>query len=606
MQAAGTGRAGRRQMGLAAWWQRRGDRRVLRRSQPATGFRLEPEPWALGQFARGRQIAAGSFHLAGALVETHEPWQVSPPGPAFAAALQGWGWLDHLAAFGDPAARSEARRWLDGWIAAPLDGPGAGALPAWAPDLAGRRLLRWVIHARFLTAGAHPQAQGRFLAALGAHVGFLAHAAGRARPGLPRIEALTGWLIGALTLGGCEDQVPPALAALTEAAAALIAEDGAIPARNPEALLEVFVHLVWAQAALGAAEAPVPAPLEAALARATRAIRALRHADGALARFHGGGSGPEGLADRALAAAGPALRARPAAAMGFARLEGGRTTLIVDAAPPPAGAAATVAHASTLAFELTSGRRPLIVSSGPGQGFGADWALAARATSSHSTLALDGVSSARIAAGAGLRAGVRGRADPAAMVAGPRRVTLHRSDERDAATLLLSHDGWVETHGLTHSRSLQLSADGRSLLASDELAALAPADQARLAQVLSGLGGRGLGFALRFHLHPEADPSVDMQGRAVSVGLPSGEVWVFRFEATQGGPVSLALEPSVWLEPDRRAPRPCRQIVLRGALRDPGLRINWTLAKGQDTPLAIRDIEAQQGDALPADFFDRD
>jgi uncharacterized heparinase superfamily protein len=306
------------------------------------------------------------------------------------------------------------------------------------------------------------------------------------------------------------------------------------------------------------------------------------------------------LLDRTLTEAAPDTRARPLLAMGFVRMEGGRTTVIVDAAPPPVGQGATRAQASTLAFELTSGRRPLVVSCGPGRDFGADWDIAARATSSQSTLSLDGVSSARFAA-----AGHRG-AGPATLVAGPQTVSVHRSDTRDGSELLLSHDGWVATHGLTHSRALALTADGRTLLGSDDLSALAPQDQARLTRALAAQQGRGIGYALRFHLHPEADASVDMQGRAVSVGLPSGEVWVFRFDALTGGPVRLALEPSVWLEPGRRAPRPCQQIVLRGALTGSAARINWTLAKGQDTPLAIRDIGRDHDLELPPDYFDRD
>ena len=82
--------------------------------------------------------------------------------------------------------------------------------------------------------------------------------------------------------------------------------------------------------------------------------------------------------------------------MGFARLSGGRTTVIVDAASPPGGAAGGLAHASTNAFELTSGRRPLIVSCGSGAPFGPDWRLAGRATASHSTLAVEGFSSSRL------------------------------------------------------------------------------------------------------------------------------------------------------------------------------------------------------------------
>lgn len=546
-------------------------RRALRRAPPATGFAREPEPRLPGSFARGRRIAAGSFHLAGKGLDSRDPFAAPAPSPAFAAELHGWGWLDDLAACGDPEARAAARRWLADWIAR----YGEGAGPGWVPDLAGRRMLRWVEHALFLVGRAEAAAQAALMAALGRHAAYLSRRWQAAPPGLPRIEALTGWLHGALILGGLEDHTAPAQASLTAEAQARIGPDGGIAERCPETLLRIAAHLHWSCDALRAADQPVPAPLEAALVRAARALRALRHADGSMARFHGGGAGPEGLADRLLAEAAPGDWQRPVQAMGFARLEGGRTTLILDAAPPPRTPAA---QAAPLGFELTSGRRPVVVNCGAGQDFGADWGAAGRAAAGASTLVLDG-------------------GEPAAAVA----VTLHRTDERTGATLLATHDGWLASHGLTHSRELRLSADGRALMGEDALAALTPQARTRFDRLLASAGGRGPDFALRFHLHPDVESAPDT-AQGAWLALPSGEVWLFRFD----GRARLDLEPSVWLEPGRRAPRPCRQIVLRGQVAGAGSRINWTLAKSQATPLAIRDIGRSADTPLPPDFTDRD
>lgn len=128
-------------------------------------------------------------------------------------------------------------------------------------------------------------------------------------------------------------------------------------------------------------------------------LRTLRHADGSLARFHGGGRGAPGMLDTALALSGQRAQAPTDRAMGYARLSHGRTTLLLDAAPPAEGPLSIAAHASTLAFELTSGRRPLIVNCGSGRTFGDRWRRAGRATQSHSTLTLDGTSSARLGQG---------------------------------------------------------------------------------------------------------------------------------------------------------------------------------------------------------------
>ena len=76
-----------------------------------------------------------------------------------------------------------------------------------------------------------------------------------------------------------------------------------------------------------------------------------------------------------------------------------------------------------------------------------------------------------------------------------------------------------------------------------------------------------------------------MGGKAVSLALRSGELWVFRPEGSQ----RLSLETSVYLEKESLTPREARQIVLKGRAVDYATRIGWTLAKPQDTPTAIRD-----------------
>ena len=581
--------------GWSAWRQRLGNRLAIRlsaRARPAGGFKLEPEPRSIGYFARGKQLAAGNFLLGGHMVESRTPFDVEPPSPGFAAELHGFGWLDHMAAVGDRDARMAAQGWVGEWIA--RFGQGAG--PGWQPELAGRRLTRWIGHALFLTAGRGAEENAPFFAALGRQAAYLARRWQAAPPGLPRFEAITGLLYAGVSLMGQEHHLPPAMRALASACARDLDAEGGLPSRNPEELLEIFTLLTWAAEALQAAEQPLPEPLSAALARVAPALRSLRHADGGLARFHGGGRGMEGQLDHALAACGQLAVARRVQAMGYARLDGGRSTLIVDAAPPPSGRAAHQAHASTLAFELVSNRRAVIVSCGSGRPFGPEWEKAGRATLSHSTLSIDGFSSARF--------GKPSRPDDVAvpLLDGPRSVTLHRSQERHASVLLLSHDGYVATHGLTHIRNLDLSADGRALLGEDTLAALDPGHRKRFMQVIEATRLRGIPYALRFHLHPEADASLDMNGAAVSVALPSGEIWVFRFE----GPGKLSLEPSVYLEKGRLAPRSCQQIVIRAAILDYASQINWTLAKAQDTPLAIRDLGREDDPALPRELLSRD
>lgn len=554
------------------------------RAPAARGFVSQPEPRSIGQFARGKQMIAGNFLFAGRVIEAPGKaiWDIALTEPGQADQSHGFVWLDDLAAVGDAAARTHAQGWTWEWIAR----FGAGKGPGWTPDLTGRRLIRWINHALLLLTARNRAQSDAYYRSLSAQVVYLSRRWPDAAPGLPRFEALTGLIYAGLALTGMEDRIAPAVAALAEDCAREIDAMGGIPTRNPEELLEVFTLLTWAEQALSEAGRIPPKAVVAALERIAPTLRAVRHADGGLARFQGGGRGIEGRLDQALAAAG--VRPGPAVglglAMGYARLAGGRTTVIVDAASPPDGRAGLAAHASTAAFELTSGRRPVIVSCGSGVSFGAEWRRAGRATPSHSTLAVDGFSSSRLEPGDG----------PEAMTDRAHVSAVRQSASADGAHLFVSHTGWSATHGLCHLRDLVLSGDGRKLTGTDRLCAQSPAERLRFERLLTTSQLQGVGLAVRFHLHPDVDATLDMGGSAVSLVLKSGEIWVFRHD----GHAKLALEPSVFLEKGRLKPRATRQIVLFGRAMELETQIGWTLAKAQDTPLAIRDLDRNDHPAL--------
>jgi uncharacterized heparinase superfamily protein len=252
--------------------------------------------------------------------------------------------------------------------------------------------------------------------------------------------------------------------------------------------------------------------------------------------------------------------------------------VIVDAAPPPSGAASATAHASTAAFEMTSGRRPVIVNCGSGAPFGAEWRRAGRATASHSALSVDGTSSSRFAGG---------KRDAEIFGERAKVTTLRQFSGPAGVEILLSHDGWARTHGLIATRRLLLSADGRHLTGEDSMLASTPEERRRFELVMTRTQLSGTPVSVRFHIHPDVDATLDLGGTAVSLALKSGEIWVFRHD----GQAELSLQPSVYLEKGRITPRPSQQIVLGRHAMQHDTRIGWTLAKAQDTPLAIRDLD---------------
>ncbi|MDO5529300.1 MAG: heparinase II/III family protein [Paracoccus sp. (in: a-proteobacteria)] len=543
------------------------------------GFQRRPEPRAIGSAPRGQEILDGELRLTGGSL-SGDPFAQEPPSPDYAAELHGFGWLDDLAAVGSAPARDLAQARVLDWVRAHDRVPAAAQAqpgPIWRADVTGRRVLRWIFHAGLILPGLDREAAQPFFNSLHDQLSLLAQAAPRAEAGQPQIEALAGLALAAMALKGAEDQADPALAALAEAARGTIS-GGALRSRNPEELLTCLSLLAWVKDAAGETGHALPRAINTLIGEIAPVLRALRHADGGLPRFHGGGRGVPGRLDHSLRAAeGPALTAK-GHPMGYARLSRARASVILDASPPPAGAAAARAHASTLALELTSARHPVVVNCGSGRLFGPSWARASRATACHSTLSLSGLSSAKL-----LPADDQGQerlthlpqrvwagaCDAGGNLLPPETPPAHPSQP---SHILAGHDGWLGTHGLTHLRELWLAPDGDELRGEDTLAALDAEAQGRLDDLLARQPD-GIAFDIRFHLHPAIEAEFD--GEALRLSLPGGELWRF----THDGVAAVRLDPSAYLESGLHEPLAAEVIVLSAALTGRAIQIGWTFSR---------------------------
>lgn len=544
----------------------------------AAALPVEPDLRGLGSVARGRAILAGEVHFGGALVRLGEGetiWQPWAPDPAFDLARHGFDWLDDLAALSTGSARRLAVSWVRAWDRRHRRGGG----PGWTALATARRLKRVL-------------ALGPWLARrddrLGAQLGRLAYRDARflarrfeaAPTAEARIETAAILCRAALVFENGADWLGPAQSALDALCSEVVTSDGSIRSRNPETLLALFSALALTADALAELRLRAGQEHVAALARIGPTLRAMRHADGTLPRFHGGNGGSAQQADAALALAGRSGAVRRTKAMGYARLARGRTTVICDASLPPKGGDGWQGHASTLGIEVTSGRRPLIVGCGAGSGFGPDWHHAARAGAAHSVLVLDRQSSARLRGG---------RADHGPLAGGPRDVQIEYEEADGGIALIAAHDGYSQECGLIHVRRLDLDAAGRALIGEDVLTATSEGERSRFSTALATPrhghpAGYGLEYALRFHLHPDVEAVIE--GDAAKLLLKNGERWVFSHDGT----CTIRLDPSVYLENTLPAPLACQQIVLGGRAEGFVTQVNWSLSKSEDTPDFLREM----------------
>ena len=131
---------------------------------------------------------------------------------------------------------------------------------------------------------------------------------------------------------------------------------------------------------------------------------------------------------------------------------------------------------------------------------------------------------------------------------------MQRQGAAGAHWLEVSHDGWVKPFGAVHRRRLYLSENGDDLRGEDMVEAAAPQP-----------------YAIRFHLHPSVNATMQRDGEAVLLRLPSGAGWRLRAD---GAPI--ALEESVYL--GGAEARRTEQVVL-GGRQDGPQYVKWAISK---------------------------
>lgn len=498
------------------------------------------DPWP-GDPARGAALLRGEAMLAGSVWLLRQgDFDPAAATAAMRAHAHGFAWLRDLRALGTDAARMRARSLVQDWIEEP---PANGV--ALRPDVAGARITAWLGHYDFFAASADDGFRQRLMARLVFEARTLAACLPAEEQDARAMTAIKGVIAASVAMPDHAAHLGRALRLLPQELARQVLEDGSHCERSPAMLLAMLQDLTEMRALLQTTQVAAPASLAVSIERMAGALRTLRHGDGGLALFNGSKEGDSSLIDLVLNQAGRG--GRPPMSLkegGFERLQAGRTVLIVDCGPPAAPKLDRLAHAGTLAFELSVGRERMIVNLGAVPLAGEPWRDALRATAAHSTLVVADTSSSE------LRPDGLGRR--------PLRVEAMRQEANGAHWLEASHDGWWKAFGAIHRRRLYLAESGEDIRGEDSVEA-AHADAGTQP------------YTLRFHLHPDVSASLQQDGEAVLLRLPSGSGWRLRADGAQ-----ISLDESLYV--GGAAPRRSEQVVLTG-YQDGPQHVKWAITK---------------------------
>jgi uncharacterized heparinase superfamily protein len=551
---------------------------LICRSKSTTEFIREIEPRSIGKITTGRQIVEGKINLMGQVIQrTDEIWNYKTNEKEFHNKLHSFDWVDDLAALGSVEARRFAQNWLHSWMKKYSFGFG----PGWTPELTGRRLVRWAHHYLFLTQGCSEIKLKKFNLLLAKQAKFLSKRAMKTSEGLPRFEALLGLIYAGCYLKNMEKFIEPATVALAEECHHLMNSEEIVFSRNSQEILNIFTILIWAKLALKDSNWNPSGTHLATIEKLAPVLRNLRHSDAGLPRFHGSCGDVDGQLDQALSNAESREAALNETNVGFAKLSNSRTTVIIDAAPPPMGKKAVKADASTLAFEMVSGQRRIFTSCGPGYLFGSDLSSDGRQTNSHCAVYIDNQNSSEFRDIDGWL-----KTPKKVIINGPSNVPKEISYDDGIGIFEGAHDGYVKSHGLTHVRKLKLSQDGQSLEGEDLMIAIEDSHKRQFDKISKENSSAKMSAKAAFHLHPNVAVRLDHENNLASLALKNGEVWIFNF----GLDLNLQLEPTIFFENGLFEPLDSKKLILSTDLLEYGTRIKWSLVRALDKDLSVGDL----------------
>ena len=505
------------------------------------------DPTAAGDIYSGYYAFAGKTVAA----QGKSPFSLTPPSPAWAEALNSFGWLRDIRAADTALSRANARTLVDDWIAS-RGRPDSSE--AWRTSVVTRRLMSWLSHSPLILDGADRNFYRRFMTSIRRQARYLWRRSRAPDHQSGRLEAALALAAVAL----CTDLGMRArrrvVRFLIKQIGREILADGGHISRNPQALIDLLADFLPLRHCFPTSDVPAPPELLQAIDRMMPLLRLFRHGDGTVALFNGmGATAPDTIATLLAYQDARAGGAETAGPSGYRRLQADETILIMDVGRPPPEAFSLNAHAGCLSFELSDRGEKLIVNCGaPPAGQEPRRALA-RATAAHSTITIADTSSCHFAPVDEDRWPAGGP-----VLSGPKSVSTLRETDEVCEKITASHDGYVRDFGLIHNRVLTLGRDGGWLIGED-----------RLEPVRGKPRSRDLSALVRFHLHP----SIRVEARepeVVRLILPSGTIWTF----TSQEPVNVEDDIHfATLDGMRRA----SQLVV--SMRTDGKPFKWSLVR---------------------------
>jgi len=497
--------------------------------------------------ARAQSIMEGEYRQFGlALVcAADEVWTTPLPSLRFAKWLHGFEWISDLAVYPDrEAAQKRVSDLVTGWLAQ----YGGYNRFVWQPELVSTRLASWISDGAALLSLDQSEAEP-VLKSIQRQSHYLRRTYRSLPKGVAQIDArITLARLAARQGRSASSQLSETLTALDGLLSEQVLPDGGHISRSPETTLRLLTrlksldHLLDTQ---GLASSP---GLARAIDRMAPMIAFFSHTDGGLASFQGGGEGDYGQVSDVTSV----LTTKPfafAPHSRYQRLDRQGTIILMDVGGPAPFPHDGHAHLGPMAFEMSVPEGRLVTNCGWSQGQPPAWRIPVKRTAAHSTLDVVGRDAGRLLESDDIAPPYDGKA----VYRDCMPVTVERREAELGIIVDASHQGFVPSSGHIHARRLFLAENGHDLRGEDSLRPARDGMDVFTSQET---------VCLRFHLHPDVEPTLGSDGRHVRLTFPDGRDWLF-LSGAKVDDFTLEVDESAFLGSGAR-PVQTRQIVIRG------------------------------------------
>lgn len=495
-----------------------------------------------GDALAGKAITAGKFCFAGVELPLGQPpiqWLHPKASALWIFNLHYHEWLADLRAAG---AREAAQALVSDWLVS----FGSYHPVAWHPYPTSLRLVAWLTHGKWLLEKADDDFAEAFRACLARQARYLAGNCELDLGGNHYLKNLKALIYCGLALEDGKALYEQGMVGFLRQLKVQFLADGMHYERSPLYQAQVLRDVLEVRAVLRKASGAQNRLLDEVCEKAGEALAFMCGADGTLALFNDSARLSADAVAPLVRLSGADQPGEILEEAGYARLARGKMLLLFDAGLVGPDENPGHAHADTLSFELCVGREYLFVNGGT-YAYQDRLRNVFRSTALHSTVEVDGISSAEV--WGGFRVGRR-----------PRRVSLQvRGVKGGEAVVEGNHDGYRHI-GIFCARKIVMAGDGSRLRGEDTLT------------VRRGMFGTPVRRRVmaRFHVHPKVGVRL-LSDREAELTLESGKK--ARFLTDDG---RLDVKESQYA-PQFGVMMPARQLVIHGRVGERDCRLGWQL-----------------------------